>query len=187
MKRLNEGLIALELTTDDLADLTRKLDDKRAQTGAFRDAQRAVFDRLSTLFDGVIQTMVGPAATGRVTLDGQGLKLRVDLGGERSTAAIESLKVIAFDIAVMCMSMEGATHLPAFLVHDSPREADLGLSVYHRLFTMVAGLEQTHASTFQYIVTTTTQPPAELQTRPWLCETLRGMPAQERLLRRDLT
>lgn len=187
VKRLNEGLIALELTTDDLADLTRKLDDKRAQTGAFRDAQRAVFDRLSTLFDGVIQTMVGPAATGRVTLDGQGLKLRVDLGGERSTAAIESLKVIAFDIAVMCMSMEGATHLPAFLVHDSPREADLGLSVYHRLFTMVAGLEQTHASTFQYIVTTTTQPPAELQTRPWLCETLRGMPAQERLLRRDLT
>ena len=114
------------------------------------------------------------------------MKLTVQLGGERSTAAIESLKVIAFDIAVMCMSMEGLTHLPAFLVHDSPREADLGLSVYHRFFSMVGALEGQDHSVFQYIVTTTTQPPIEFQKQPWLRLELRGSPSNERLLRCDL-
>jgi hypothetical protein len=110
----------------------------------------------------------------------------VQWGGERSTAAIESLKVIAFDLAVLCMSMEGATRLPAFLVHDSPREADLGLSVYHRLFDLVSGLEGGSTSAFQYIVTTTTQPPPEFQKEPWLRLELRGAPPEERLLRCDL-
>ena len=114
------------------------------------------------------------------------MKLAVQLGGERSTAAIESLKVIAFDLAVMCMSMQGTTRLPAFLLHDSPREADLGLSVYHRLFDVVNGLEGTLTSAFQYIVTTTTQPPPAFQQTPWLREVLRGAPPQERLLRCDL-
>lgn len=154
--------------------------------GAFREQKGLVFDRLSNYFDAVIRTVVGPMASGRVSLDGNGVKLAVQLGGERSTAAIESLKVIAFDIAVMCMSMEGTTHLPAFLVHDSPREADLGLSVYHRLFSTVATLEAQESSVFQYIVTTTTQPPAQFQKQPWLRLELRGSPSTERLLRCDL-
>lgn len=170
----------------DAATLVTQMDDKRDRMGAFRERQSLVFDRLSSYFDTVIRTVVGPMASGRVTLDGTGVKLAVQLGGERSTAAIESLKVIAFDIAVMCMSMEGTTHLPAFLVHDSPREADLGLSVYHRLFSTVAALEGKETSVFQYIVTTTTQPPLEFQGQPWLRLQLRGAPATERLLRCDL-
>lgn len=168
------------------AKLVTQMEDNRDRMGAFREQQGLVFDRLSNYFDAVIRTVVGPMASGRVSLDGNGVKLAVQLGGERSTAAIESLKVIAFDIAVMCMSMEGTTHLPAFLVHDSPREADLGLSVYHRLFSTVATLEAQENSVFQYIVTTTTQPPAEFQKQPWLRLELRGSPSTERLLRCDL-
>ena len=109
------------------------------------------------------------------------------MGGDRSTTAIESLKIIAFDLAVICMSIEGKTHIPAFLVHDSPREADLGLSIYHELFHFARNLEQIgDRPLFQYIITTTTRPPDELSQQPWLCETLQGAPAAERLLRRDL-
>ena len=152
-----------------------------------------LFDRLSEptgmapLLNAIEQQVLTNqvAAAGRVTLDGNGLRLVVQWGGERSTAAIESLKVIAFDLAVMCMSMEGDTHLPAFLLHDSPREADLGLSVY-RLFHVVSGLEGPSSSAFQYIVTTTTQPPPEFQQQPWLRQELRGAPPSERLLRCDL-
>ena len=168
------------------ATLVTQMEDKRDRMVAFREQKGLVFDRLSNYFDAVIRTVVGPMASGRVSLDGNGVKLAVQLGGERSTAAIESLKVIAFDIAVMCMSMEGTTHLPAFLVHDSPREADLGLSVYHRLFSTVATLEAQESSVFQYIVTTTTQPPAQFQKQPWLRLELRGSPSTERLLRCDL-
>jgi len=40
---------------------------------------------------------------GSAKLDGNGLKLNVELGGYRSTVAIESLKVVAFDLAVLAM------------------------------------------------------------------------------------
>lgn len=186
IKRLARDWDDWEQALADAAQMVTQMEEKRDRMGAFRERQAVVFDRLSTYFDTVIRTVVGPMASGRVTLDGNGVKLAVQMGGERSTAAIESLKVIAFDIAVMCMSIEGVTHLPAFLVHDSPREADLGLSVYHRLFNMVGALEGQDNSVFQYIVTTTTQPPPEFQKLPWLRQELRGSPSNERLLRCDL-
>ena len=49
--------------------------------------------------------------------------------------------MLALDLAVLCLSIEGATRVPAFLIHDSPREADLGLSIYHRLFRLVTEIE----------------------------------------------
>jgi len=166
--------------------LDNELEAKRSKAGGFRDAQADVFSRLSLFFDAIIREMVGPNASGKVILDGNGLKLSVELGGERTTAAIDSLKVIAFDLAVMCMSIEGDTYIPAILVHDSPREADLGLSVYHRLFYLVNSLERGKGRPlFQYIVTTTTRPPDEFQDEPWLRETLGGT-AEARLMRRDL-
>lgn len=186
VKRLDQMLSELELEEAKAGSHAAEVEEKRELTGTFRTAQREVFDRLSRFFDGVIREIVGPMAQGKVSLDGNGLKLVVELGGERSTAAIDSLKVIAFDLAVMCMSVEGGTRLPAFLLHDSPREADLGLSVYHRLFALAKGLEAPEPPLFQYIVTTTTRPPDDVQVEPWLRECLRGSPAQERLLRRDL-
>lgn len=186
IKRLSSDWEDWELAQRQLAQKATEIEEGRERLAAFRDRQAKVFDRLSAYFDAIIRISVGPTASGRVTLDGNGVRLVVQLGGERSTAAIESLKIIAFDLAVMCMSIEGGTHLPAFLVHDSPREADLGLSVYHQLFKMVAALEGQDSSPFQYIVTTTTQPPPEFQEPPWLRLELHGAPATERLLRCDL-
>lgn len=187
IKRLGSDWDEWELARRQVSETAEQIEADRERLSAFRDRQAIVFDRLSARFDAIIRVTVGSSASGRVTLDGNGVRLVVQLGGERSTAAIESLKIIAFDLAVMCMSMEEETNLPAFLVHDSPREADLGLSVYHQLFSMVATLEGQDSSPFQYIVTTTTQPPPEFQKKPWLRLELHGAPATERLLRCDLT
>jgi hypothetical protein len=120
-------------------------------------------------------------------LDGNGLTLTVKLDGERSTAAIESLKVVAFDLAALALTIEGRTSLPAFLMHDSPREADLGRSIYDRLFEFAKTLEGFGPTPlFQYIVTTTTEPPGEFCADPWLRLAVRGAPADERLLKIDL-
>lgn len=163
------------------------IEAKREHLGSYREAaQRATFDQLSAQFDTVIRALVAPESKGRIVLGADRLKLNVELGGSRSTAAIESLKVIAFDLAALCMSVEGKTHIPAFCIHDSPREADLGLSVYHRLFEVAAELEEIQPVLFQYIVTTTTSPPEHLCKKPWLAETLYGSPAHRRLLGVDL-
>jgi len=184
--KLRDFLAELEQQERRAERLDTEIGQKNESLAAFREQQSAVFQNLSRFFEGIIDSLV-PTATGSVTLDGKGIKLGVKLGGDRSTVAIDSLKVIAFDLAVLCMSIEGRIRLPAFLIHDSPREADLGLSVYHRLFETVQALEgAAEQPLFQYIVTTTTPPPDRFLREPWLVETLRGTPAIERLLRQDL-
>jgi hypothetical protein len=101
--------------------------------------------------------------------------------------AMESLKAIAFDLATLLMNIEGRTMLPAFLVHDSPREADLGEAIYHRLFKLVRSFERLGDDPpFQYIITTTSRPPNEYCQQPFLAAEFQGSKADERLLRRDL-
>jgi hypothetical protein len=189
---------------DDVEDLARLADEQRESEAAAAHLKDTVqtdrdrvathrgrggraFERVAHFFDFFVRRLVTPKARGRIAFDKSGLRLAIELGGERSTSAIESLKVVAFDLAAMCVSMEGETHLPAFLIHDSPREADLGLSAYHRLFDLVRGLEDvSERPLFQYIITTTTRPPAALARMPWLGVTLQGTLVEERLLRCDL-
>ena len=184
--RLDALLVGQEQLQSRIAELERTIQENRDHTGSFRDVHATTLHRLSYFFDAILRELLGPDATGRVSLDGNGFRLSVELGGERSTAAIDSLKVIAFDLAAMCMSIEGRAYQPAFLMHDSPREADLGLSIFHRIFQVAKAFENVQPRPlFQYIITTTTSPPVELQTKRWITATLRGT-AHERLLRRDL-
>jgi predicted nucleic acid-binding Zn-ribbon protein len=172
---------------DELRGLEADIEKLRDRAAGFRDKQAAVFARLTEKFDAIVRELVGPQARGHATLSGRGLDLRVTLGGDRSTAAIESLKIIAFDLAAMALSVEGHALTPEFLVHDSPREADMGGPLYKRLFELAQRLEAFgEQPRFQYIITTTSRPPDELARQPWLRLELKGFPSDERLLRRDL-
>ncbi len=183
-----EALIAEEAATEKTAGtISKRLDEMRVTLSADRASVSDRIRHLSLLFSDVLGELVPGEIKGEVKLDGNGLSLKVELGGERSTAAIDSLKVVAFDLASLAMSIEGLTHLPAFLLHDSPREADLGLSIYHRLFEFARNLQRFGpAPLFQYIVTTTTEPPKEFLDDEWRRLTIRGAPASERLLMVDL-
>ena len=74
--------------------------------------------------------------------------------------------VLAFDIACVPASAYGVGHHPRFLMHDSPREGDMEGPLFRRLFEIVHDLEKqfTNAAdvSFQYIVTTTSEPPRAL-------------------------
>lgn len=169
----------------------RKSDEKIKQSSGrvavFRDKQSSVIARLALKFDTLVREILGPRATGRAILGAEGLSLTIQYGGDRSTAAIESLKIIALDLAALMMSIEGQALSPEFLIHDSPREADLGMSLYSRIFGLSRKLEEAgETPLFQYIITTTTQPPEGYDQKPWLRLTLHGSPADERLLRCDL-
>ena len=187
VERLGELFEAQETAIKRLQALGTKLDTERERLAAFRDRQARVFGRLSDKYTPIVRRLVGHDATGRIILTGNGLDLSVDMGGDRRTAAIESLKILAFDLAAMCTSIEGATRVPSFLLHDSPREADLGLSIYGRLFDIVQELERIGGRPlFQYIVTTTTAPPTEFRNLPYLRLKLHGDPPAQRLLGVDL-
>jgi predicted nucleic acid-binding Zn-ribbon protein len=163
------------------------LDDRekelRDQQSALRDRHADVMRRFNDLYVFVSRALLGSDVESAIDLTGQGLQARVQVGGQ----AMESLKTLVFDIAAMLMSIEGRAGVPAFLIHDSPREADLGESIYHRLFRFAASLESlSEQPPFQYIVTTTSDPPPEIRSSDCLVQKLSGSLVNDRLLRCDL-
>lgn len=169
------------------AKTENNLEKTRASIAKYRGSSSAIITSLSNWFDSVLRELVPGDIRGSARLDGNGLKLDVELGGLRSTVAIDSLKVVAFDLAILAMSLERSLFFPGILVHDSPREADLSEEVYRRLFEFSAKLEKCgSAPLFQYILTTTTAPPDRFQHDPWLRLKVKGAPAEERLLKVDL-
>ncbi len=179
---------------DDLAraeSAIRKLEENlqrvREQLRGFEDKQAKAIGAISQKFSAIIRRLLGDDAKGIVRLTGKGLEIGVEAGGDRRTAAIQSLKVLAFDLACLCLSIEGRTRIPAFLIHDSPREADLGQTIYDEHFRLLRALEEELAGeTFQYVITTTTRPPQDINKAPWRREVLRGAPGRKRLLGCDL-
>jgi hypothetical protein len=164
-----------------------KLEKTRTSIAKYRGSSSASITSLSNWFDVVLRELVPGDIRGFAKLDGNGLKLDVELGGYRSTVAIDSLKVVAFDLAILAMSLERSLFFPGMLVHDSPREADLSEMVYRHLFEFLAKLEEFGPSPlFQYILTTTTAPPDRFQRKPWLRLEVKGAPAEERLLKVNL-
>lgn len=116
--------------------------------------------KLTTWFNFLVTHVVASEAKGEVTLDGNGLHPTILWRGRRRSVALNSLRLVLFDIAAMLCAVEGAASAPAFLVHDSPREGDLDRWTYARLFETVFALGRDEESApFQYIVTTTTEPP----------------------------
>jgi len=167
-----------------LRKLESGLEKARDTIASYRESSSANVVSLSNWFDVVIRELVPGDVRGSAKLDGNGLKLDLELGGNRSTAAIDSLKVIAFDLATLVMSMERSLCMPGILVHDSPREADLSQTVYERLFAFAAKLESCgSAPLFQYVLTTTTAPPEHFRREPWMRLVVKGAPAEERLLK----
>lgn len=143
---------------------------------------------LANLFEKLVATLMPNGCSGRVKLDGNGLHPEISLerGAGLSTAAVESFKIVAFDLSAMILSVNGKADMPSFLVHDSPREADLDAEIYSNLFDFALSLEEIASPPpFQYIVTTTTAPAKITQDHPALRLQLSSTPPEARLFAMD--
>jgi hypothetical protein len=155
---------------------------RESQT-VFRNRHSDALRRVNELFSYVCRGLLGNQVSATVELSGSGLQASVEVGGQ----AMESLKAIAFDLTAILLSVEGRSGIPAFCLHDSPREADLGQSIYHRAFKLIRSCELISAEPlFQYIITTTSAPPDELSLAPYVVAKLSGSTVEERLLRANL-
>ncbi len=82
----------------------------------------------------------------------------------------------------MHLAVEEKADLPAFLIHDSPREADLDGTLYARLFDLINRWEtESSEPCFQYIITTTTAPPTRLQSDEYVPMKMSSTPQAARL------
>ena len=145
----------------------------------------------SDIFADITRAVLGGTISASADLTAGGIQMHVkrssrDLGG----AAVESVKTIAFDLAAVLHAIEGNCAHPRFLIHDGPREADMARVIYERFFLYARRIEDcqpAEEATFQYILTTTTHPPSDMQEgSKWLLgEKLSGKTKAGRLLMED--
>jgi hypothetical protein len=146
---------------------------------------------VSDLFADVVRAVMGSQVKASAQLSERGILLKAERNGDLHGAALETIKVLAFDIAAMASSIEGKGHHPRFLVHDGPREADMSRVIYERFFLYAKKLEEStggkQSASFQYIITTTTPPPKEMQRgSAWLLDpVLDGAKKTGKLLKED--
>ena len=150
----------------------KALEDARDAEKRAKDAEKIISERrnehlstystseLAKWFDALVKQIVAKEAKGEIALDGKGLHATIQWRGRRRSVALNSLRLVLFDFAALLCAVEGSSSAPAFLLHDSPREGDLDPWTYARLFetALELGPDQDTAP-FQYIVTTTTEPP----------------------------
>lgn len=162
--------------------LDEKIDASSNELAALRKRSTQLLSTLSDDFSHVASHLTESEIHGSVAFHSDAIATSLHYDGDMSSTALITLKLLTFDLACLLGSVRTTSNHPGFLLHDSPREADLSPSIYRRFFTLIAGEEENEA--VQYIIATTEAPPVKLQQRPWLvCEPLSSETPHQRFLR----
>jgi exonuclease VII small subunit len=178
-------------TKDLLAQTTKDIRESLKQQELHRVKASPDLRDFSSLYERMLRCLLGDEINGAVEPEGRALHITAEGRNDLDSGAITAAKLISFDLAAMAWSMEGRGAHPRFLIHDSPREADMAEEVYHGLFAAALALERSFPSgiepNFQYIVTTTAQPPDEVKRKDWLLDpVLNALDSKQRILAVDL-
>ena len=185
-----ESIASANEVREALATAIKTKDEIKGTVEALRKTHEGAVNRLSDAFGDTVRAAMGGKVEPTATLGERGFILSVKRKGELSGAALETIKVLAFDLGALVLSIEGVGHHPRFLIHDGPREADMARVIYERFFLYSQKLEQcfedTDQANFQYIITTTTHPPKTMREgSKWLRMSLNTTKTDERFLKED--
>lgn len=156
-----------------------------------REQQTKAISDFSETYNRIVKALLGTEVNAQIQFYGRQIDPKVNHRGDLTSAAIETLKILAFDLAAMISSVEGRGLHPRMLIHDGPREADMASDLYQKMFLLVREVEiafgKSRTPNFQYVITTTEPPPIELQNAPWRIEPILDASTKEgRLLGEDL-
>ncbi|MFZ4776783.1 MAG: hypothetical protein ACOYM3_15540, partial [Terrimicrobiaceae bacterium] len=181
---------AAEKERQSIVNLTKDIENTKKTAEAIREDFKRVMSDFSATFNRVIAALIGEDVSAGASFHGRAVQVSLTCRGDFTSAAIETIKILAFDLAVLASSIEGRGHHPRFLVHDGPREADMSAAIYRRFFILAREFERAAGEAepnFQYIITTTEPPPDEIRKEPWLLDPILDASTQEgRLLKVDL-
>lgn len=175
----------LDKTTKDVDALTKGLSKLLTE----HDANRKL---LAAIFSGSVKSVLQSGTyDGQVDFNNRELAFMITHGAAMTGEAVETLSVLLADISCLVFTtVSEKSHFPGFLLHDSPREADLGGRIYRSFIRLIASLQESFGGAdncpFQYVLTTTTDPPKELQTEEFIKMPLDAAVTKGLLLRRNL-
>ncbi len=157
-----------------IAEWEAKIRRSQEIQATLREKNSAVLSAFSEAFGRVARAILeNEEMKSEIRFRGRKIQPTLKDGIDLTSAALETLKIICFDLAALVSGIEGRGLHPLFHIHDGPREADLDASIYQNIFHLIRSLEEAYGQrtpAFQYIVTTTEQPPEELLRAPWLLD-----------------
>lgn len=175
---------------DDLAGLEREKRGLDQSLEAHEHLHNKLILRFSRLYEHFAKRLLGDEVSASIEFAGKAIEPRIVYHGPYDSTALKLAKYLAFDLTSLALGVVGGGHHPRFLLHDSPREADLTSAIYHELFHSAIAIEDAAKPgepPFQYIITTTEPPPEDLRREPWLLDpVLNALNASGRLLGVDL-
>jgi hypothetical protein len=157
-------------TQSGLIEIERELENcKVLQDEAQKEARDRQID-IEEMFMALCRYFKGDNAEGELKFTRDEIRARIGSGG----GAYNALSSITFDFAALLAHINGSGHHPGFLIHDSPRESDMEVSLYRPLFKLMSKLGTASPSSFQYVITTTEPPPEDFAKPPDLVLELDG-------------
>ena len=172
-----------------LGDLERVIEAEKQRIKALPKEKQSILNQLKATYDMVAKGVLSKNYEGLVQIKDGDLIFAINNPTVLAGEAMETLSILLADIAsVMYSVFVGGNH-PGFLLHDSPREADLGIRLYHKLFNFVEMLErqcvEKGALPFQYIITTTSPPPSDMMASGYMALQLSAATEDDMLFRKD--
>lgn len=193
---LEAALKSYQVACEECESLERNLKrldrEKRKLDKQLKDKERRHIERISRfsrIYDHFAKKLLGDEVTATIEFTGKAIEPTITYHGPYDSTALKLAKFLAFDLSSLALGIVGGGHHPRFLLHDSPREADLTRAIYHELFRAAVSLEGAtkDEASFQYIITTTEPPPDEIKKKPWLLDpVLNATEGEGRLLGVDL-
>lgn len=115
---------------------------------------------LNTIYNNIVQFATENTKIGSLNLTTYAPRIMLKSGGFDTGAAVTNLSVICFDLAVFELALkykEIGRYYPKILIHDSPRQHEMQLKMYRKIFDYIIKLEEEYPEAikeFQYIITT---------------------------------
>ena len=163
-----EAAKQLEKSIARCTEIKEGINTARVQLATLQHDRSAREKSLGELTDLLVQELLSKEAFGALEVRDETRPFRLSLrGGE----AFRVLEILIGDLVCLLDASNPASAFPGLLIHDCPREADMGPRPYRDFLHLIERVEREAydgAAPFQYIVTTTTPPPESLQVEPYL-------------------
>ena len=179
----------MKALTEEQSKIEKNILKTEKNLNSLRSSHKWKVRELQTLYTDVLQACIGKEVSSELAFHANRIHAEVVKNGVRRSAAIDTIKLLALDLALMKYSINSQGYHPRFLIHDSPREADLAKDIYSRFLMYAAKnmMPKELVENYQYIITTTEPPPKELQEEGYLLKPiLNASKAEERLFKMDL-
>ncbi|MFI4912927.1 MAG: hypothetical protein ACIAQZ_14800 [Sedimentisphaeraceae bacterium JB056] len=178
----------LDKYKNDHESTKKKISDSLVVQNKYRSKMNKERKRLSKYYSLVLQKIVAPDASGEIIIDGKGIRPKPsNVVSDSGTTLRTYADVLSYDLACLAASICGVGYMPRLLIHDSPRQADSEDELYYSILRFVRDIEMCHKDdnniSFQYILTTTSQPLTEINQRPFVRLRLHGRDDSGKLLK----